>query len=209
MSATVVVDLSHYQPDPDWTKLKAAGILGVILKATEGTSYVDSTFKKRWTAARSHGFAAATYHFLQHGNPIGQMEHYLDTIQPVAGERVVVDFEKGDCSRDDLHAAVNALIGKGLEISVYGSPSFLKTKLGTAKDDFLALHTSLWIAQFNLSAAPSGWPTATWPTWSLWQWSDRGTIDGIRGPVDVNRFNGSNDACVRWLGPPLAHPATP
>jgi GH25 family lysozyme M1 (1,4-beta-N-acetylmuramidase) len=37
MPNPVVVDISHWNPTPDWAKLKADGTVGVIHKATEGT----------------------------------------------------------------------------------------------------------------------------------------------------------------------------
>ena len=71
-----------------------------------------------------------------------------------------------------------------LQVTIY-SGHLIKEQLGSTKNDYLAENTSLWIAQYTTAAAPS-WPTATWPLWSLWQYTDKATVDGITKPVDGN-----------------------
>ena len=39
-----VIDLSHFNHNPDFKLAKADGILGVIHKATQGTSFLDPTY---------------------------------------------------------------------------------------------------------------------------------------------------------------------
>ena len=54
MAINVVVDISHHNGNVDLTKAQAAGIVGVIHKATQGTSMVlicCRTNRARWTAA--------------------------------------------------------------------------------------------------------------------------------------------------------------
>ena len=47
-----VVDLSHHNGDVDFVKLREAGILGVIHKATQWVSGVDPTLEDHRTKAR-------------------------------------------------------------------------------------------------------------------------------------------------------------
>lgn len=202
----VVVDLSHHNPEPDWAKLKAGGVVGVILKATEGTTYVDKTFAPRRERALASGLKVGSYHFLKHGSAEAQMAHYLDTVGPERGERVCIDYEDTACTLDDLLAAVEALVRQplNLQIAVY-SGHLIKEHLGNRRDEFLAQFTSLWIAQYTNAGSPS-WPTATWPVWSLWQFTDKATVQGISAPVDGNRFNGSAENAAAWIGPADAQP---
>ena len=196
----VVLDISHWQPAPDWAALKAAGIVGVILKATEGQSYVDKTFRGRYDAALAAGLAVSSYHFMRPGSIVGQMNHYLNTLKPRDGERVCLDHEDPGVSLADLEAAVEYLEtdSRNLQIAIY-SGHVIKEQLGGDHSDILA-GTSLWIAQYTLNAAP-GWPKGTWPVWSLWQYTDKASVPGISGNVDGNRFNGSREQCLAWFGP--------
>jgi lysozyme len=72
----------------------------------------------------------------------------------------------------------------------------IKEQIGSERDAELAAYR-LWLAQY--SDAPE-WPTATWPAWWLWQYTDQGTIDGIVGDVDLNAYNAASRLRAEWLG---------
>lgn len=202
-----VIDLSHHNPEPDFVRLKSAGLVGVILKATEGTGYIDPTFAPRRERAKALDLAVVGYHFLKHGQVEQQMLNFLDVLHPVKGERVVIDYEDSACTLGDLVDAVQALVRQplNLQITVYGGGK-LKGDLANSREQTLADFTSLWIAQYTSADSPS-WPKATWPVWSLWQWTDKASVPGISAGVDSNRFNGSDDACRRFLSPATDDPA--
>jgi lysozyme len=200
MSASCI-DISHWQGFPDFDKVAATGVVAMIHKATDGTSYVDPNRAKNIINATAAGIACCTYHYLQPGNAPAQMKHYLDVIDPSPGERMVIDYEEDGCTLVDLRGAVQALIddSRGLKVTVY-SGHLLKEQLGNTEDPFLAANTDLWLAQYT-TGTPS-WPEATYPQWTLWQYSETGTVNGISGAeVDLNRFNGSNDDLVAWINP--------
>lgn len=202
MSNPLVVDISHYQPDPDFVKLKENGTIGVIHKATEGTSYVDDQLFERAKKAMDAGLSWSTYHFLRgDSSPETQMKHYLGTIDPRQGERVCIDHEH-TASLDALRAAVNYIRATrpDLQITIYSGHLIKEQIPGNTKDDFLAANTSLWIAHYTSAAAPT-WPKGTWPAWSLWQYTDEGTATGISGNVDANRWNGDPADLPKWFGP--------
>lgn len=204
-SPTIIVDLSHHNPEPDWKALKAGGIVGVIMKATEGTSYVDPTFADRRMRAEAAGLIVSSYHFF-HGNAPGEMDHYLTTVVPRAGERLCIDHE-AEASLAELEDAVSFLKATvpDCQITIY-SGHLIKNQLGSNKSPVLAENTSLWIAHYTSADAPT-WPKQVWPTWSLWQFTDKATVKGISAGVDGNRFNGSVENAKKWLGPAAQAPA--
>lgn len=200
MSNPVVVDISHYQPDPiDWVKLKDSGTIGVIHKATQGTSYVDNKLFSRASAAMKAGLCWSTYHFLEAGSIQAQMDHYLKTIDPRKGERVCIDHEE-KATLAELEDAVRLILQDrpDLQITIY-SGHLIKDQLGNNRSALLAERTSLWLAQYT-SGTPS-WPKATWPQWSLWQYTDKGSAAGINGNVDSNKWNGDPANIAAWFGP--------
>jgi GH25 family lysozyme M1 (1,4-beta-N-acetylmuramidase) len=201
MTNPVVVDLSHHNPTPNWTQLKAAGTVGVIHKATEGTSYVDDTLFSRARAAMDAGLCWSTYHFLRPGDMVAQMQHYLDTVDPREGERMCLDHEDAGVSLSDLKQAVQILLDdpRKLQVTIY-SGHVIEEQLGDACDQFLAENTSLWTCQYTSASAPS-WCVATWPTWSLWQYTDRASVQGVSQPVDGNKWNGDEAGLIAWFGP--------
>lgn len=199
------IDISHWQGSPDFQKVRAAGVLACIMKATEGTSYRDTVCAPNTIAAQKAGIKCCTYHWLKparFGTASKQMDFYLKTIDPVPGERVVIDYEEAGVTLNDLLEAVQFLLNdpRKLQITVY-SGNTLKELLGmSASNSLLAQNTDLWLAQYT-NGQPS-WPKGTYPQWKLWQYSESGKVDGIAGSaVDLNRFNGSDEELLSWISP--------
>jgi lysozyme len=205
------IDISHYQGFPDFAKAKASGVVAVIHKATQGVSYSDPNRKKNCINAVNAGLAVCTYHWITpNDNVLKQIDFYLKEVDPVPGERVVIDYEQQGCTLTGLKLAVGALLKdpRNLQITVY-SGHLLKEQLGTTRDAYLAENTDLWIAQYTSAASPS-WPKGTYPNYTLWQYSESGRVPGITdNQVDLNRFNGSDENLVKWIGPVTTGIVTP
>jgi lysozyme len=204
MANPTVVDISHYQQGIDFAALKAGGTLAVIMKCTEGWSVYDKSFENNQDACEVADLAWCSYHYLHHGKILEQMQWWVDHLGPRYGERMCIDYEHEGCTLDDLHEAVAYLRefslqnDKNLQITVY-SGHLLKEQLNGYHDDVLADYTSLWLAQYT-TGSPS-WPGGTYKTWSLWQYTDQASVSGYDGFVDGNRFNGSDEQLLRWIGP--------
>jgi lysozyme len=202
MSVPVCIDISHHQGYPNFDEVRAAGVLGMIHKATEGTTFIDDARAENCANAIKAGIAISTYHWLKPGDARSQIEFYLSVVDPVEGERVVIDYEEDGCTLAMLKEAVQALLdyNLGLQITVY-SGHLLKEQLGDDCDEFLAQTTDLWLAQY---ASPSriSWPSGTYPQWKLWQYSESGSIAGIDdGYVDLDNYNGSAAEFLTWINP--------
>ncbi len=114
---------------------------------------------------------------------------------------MVIDYEEDGLTLGMLHEAVQALLdyGHDLRITIY-SGHLLKEQLGGNSDEYLAMNTDLWLAQYT--SDPPSWPQATYPQWALWQYSENGIIDGIDDAyVDLNDYNGDVDAFLQWISP--------
>lgn len=198
-----VIDISHFNGSPDWTKVRAAGILGVIHKATQGAKSVDSTFAAARTAVPAAGLLWGAYHFGT-GDVEGsaQAQFFLDTVKPDAHTLCVVDFEPNpsgtEMPLDHLFGWIETVqAATGRPPVVYGGKSLLFPAIGKSTHPTLAA-CPLWIAEYNTLAEPVGIPAQVWKTWSLWQYSESGTVEGVTGNVDRSRFNGTADALTAW-----------
>jgi GH25 family lysozyme M1 (1,4-beta-N-acetylmuramidase) len=201
MTNPIVVDISHHQADVDFGDLKAGGTVGVILKATEGTSYLDPTYIDRNEKALRAGLMTAPYHFLKPGSIEAQMKWFLAKTQPADGSRLVIDYEADGLKISDLEASVRFLRQNApkCELTVYGANGFLGAQLGKSKNALLAANTSLWVASYRDDAPTVTNLKPTWPFWSLWQYTDKAQADGVIGPVDGNRWNGNGEALKKWF----------
>src|SRR5215471_12132865 len=73
----LVIDLSHWNTVKDFAAVKAAGIVGVIHKCTEGDGYADPTYDNRADAARAAGLLWGAYHFLRPGDMAAQARYFV------------------------------------------------------------------------------------------------------------------------------------
>lgn len=82
-----LVDISNWNSNVDFAKLKAAGIDGVIHKATEGLTFVDARYAQRRREANAAGMPFGPYHFA-HVDEDGaaQARHFLSVTMPLGFE---------------------------------------------------------------------------------------------------------------------------
>ena len=59
------IDVSYWDAGIDWPKVRATGQRYVFVKATEGITYKDSTFKFNWSGAKTAGLLRGAYHFFR------------------------------------------------------------------------------------------------------------------------------------------------
>ena len=64
-----VLDISAYQGEVDFAKVKSDGIWGVMLKATEGERYLSPAFDKNNQKATDSGLYVGAYHYLRASTP--------------------------------------------------------------------------------------------------------------------------------------------
>lgn len=191
-----VVDLSHYQANVDFARVKAAGIVGVIHKATQGPNIVDPTYRRRADALKA-GLLWGAYHFGTKGDGATQADYFLANAQPTASTLIALDFEdnKGSTmSLDDARKFVQRVFDvTGRYVGLYSNNFLFDALAGLPQPDPLLKNCFLWYSRYR-NQAPSGLPS-TFPTWTLWQYtdgtngSDPHTVDGI-GPCDRDCFNG-------------------
>jgi lysozyme len=136
------------------------------------------------------------------------MHHYLSTVQPTDGERLVIDYENipGEVPPTlmNLIEAV-AILQREVPtcpVAIY-SGHLIKQDLGEAYDSLLA-SCSLWIAHYGVEEP--AWPTDTWPTWDVWQYTDVEIVDGVSEPCDGDRFNGDERGVRQWFNAYAAVP---
>lgn len=178
----LVIDLSHHNFDGnrrlDFAKAKAAGIVGVIYKATEGATYQDPYLAKARTAVRAAGLRWGVYHFATAASSSAQAKNFLDTAAPDADTLVALDFEHNDphpsntttpaIARDLLKRFADRI---GRRPVLY-TGSFMFDCFGSRKQADLGEHR-LWWAAYRTT--PNIHPS--WPDYWLWQYSD-----GVHGP---------------------------
>ena len=70
----------------------------VIVKATQGTSFVSPTYKQQITQAESLGKLLGVYHYASSGGAVAEAEHFLDTSIRMTGR----NSGKAFCARRSI-----------------------------------------------------------------------------------------------------------
>jgi len=200
MPTARVIDLSHHNTVPEslWPA-RESGIWGVIHKATEGTSFVDSKLGARFALAHEAGMLWGGYHFIRPGNIAQQADHFVRTMAPYTDDKTLfaLDYEDAGVTLaqcDDFMDNVELSTGRSC---VLYSGHVLKDAIKAGQPGAVDLaERRLWLAQYASSpTAPDGF--AIW----LWQYSDKGEVPGITPPTDVNAYAGTvDDLEASWAG---------
>ena len=201
-----VIDISHHNGKSlDFKQARADGIVGVIHKASQGTSGRDPMYAANRAKAREAGLLWGAYHFATGSDGARQAAHFLDVVGDPRDVLLALDLEPnpGGASMDlvGAHAFVVHIYEKTGRFPGLYSGHKIKELLGARADPILA-NCWLWLAQYGDKAVVP----PNWPTWTLWQYTDGKvggdpkTVKGI-GPCDRSRFNGS-EANLRklWRG---------
>lgn len=191
-----VIDISHFNANPDFAAAKRAGVAAVIHKATQGVAFVDPAYESRIEPAREAGLLWGAYHFGTGDDPVAQADFFLSK---ASGARVLaLDFESNpDGSSMSVEQAgafaarIEAVTGRWP--GIYGS-DYLRESIGSAKDAVLS-NCWLWIAEYAAEVVtPAGWKE-----WTLWQYTSAAEVGGI-GVCDQSRFYGTAEQLADFWG---------
>lgn len=193
------LDVSNWQGAVNWPLVAGAGYKFAFLKATEGGWYIDPTYAFNRANANAFGIVIGAYDFAQPSNTPGQAEaeadFFVSIAMPVIGDLMpVLDLETTNgLSTANLqnwvtHWLYEVYARTGRRAAIYTSPSFWTNSMGG----------STWFAQNGFPLWEAHWTAATGPTvpalnwagysWTFWQWTSSGTVPGISGRVDLDRF---------------------
>ena len=197
------IDVSHWQGEIDWKKMKEAGVKFAFIKASEFpdkklSMYVDEKFKVNRQGAEENGIYWGAYHFFRtHIDPVHQAESFCEVVGEVTSLPVVLDLEVAGCKGTQLVRKVKSFIETAYSITgrkpiIYTSGGFWRPYMTyqNLSDVDWAAEYPLWMARYT-----SQWPAPIypWSAWDFWQYSDHGRLPGTKANVDLNWFVGSLD----------------
>lgn len=88
------IDISSYQKNVDFNQVKNCGIEIVILKASEGKTWQDTTFKDKYNNAKAAGLKVGAYHFLRGNSVQDEVNNFLSMVQNLPMDcKYIIDAE--------------------------------------------------------------------------------------------------------------------
>jgi lysozyme len=219
-AATVVegVDVYDGQGTIDWTKVKAAGRDFAFIKATQGDYNTQKTFAANWSGTKAAGIFRSPYHFFdptidgvaqanhfltvlsgQGGLQPGDLPPMLDIECPVSSSQTTAQSQAPNCeyTGNDGWVATATLVQRvfdwlatveqatGRKAIIYSYPSWFAD---VGLTDARLAGYPLYIATLSNTCASV---PAPWMKTVFWQYSFTGTVSGIPGTVDLDRFMGT------------------
>lgn len=188
-----VIDASRWQGDIDFAKVKESGIYGVIIKCASSANIftVDSHFEENYKKAKAAGLKVGAYFFSYDCSAGDAKQSAKRVAELLKGKQfelpVFYDIENANETQKNMapyelvemvRAFCKTLESYRFFVGVYSYASLFIEKLN-AKE--LAKEFVLWVADYRESADHTLINTA-----GLWQYTSKGTVNGISGPVDLN-----------------------
>lgn len=195
----MIIDVSKFQGDIEWPKVKAAGIEGAIIRLgytgySKGNCTLDPKFEQNVKGVSDNGIPFSCYYFPQSISIAEAQNEAQFIIEHVKGLElsmpIFLDSEIADVShkngRSDklsvedrtrmLRTIADILIANGLKCGIYASTAWLNGNLDMTRLSDLPV----WVAQYADTCKYEG-------AYCLWQYTSKATVDGISGYVDASK----------------------
>lgn len=181
------IDISTWQQNVNFTKVKASGVSAVIIRAGFGKeSYQkDNRFEEHYKGASAVGLKIGAYWYSYAHSVAEAIQEAKACLACVKGKTfdLPIYFDMEEASQTKLGKATltamakafcDTIIAGGFRAGVYSNLNWLTNYL-----DYTALKTkySIWLAQWSSSHSLSC---------DIWQYSATGSVNGISGNVDMN-----------------------
>lgn len=186
-------DVSHYQDEIHWDSIQRENVefpmQFVFIRATAGKNTTDRQFTRNWNQAKTNGFMRGAYHYYRpNENSLAQAENFIKTVKLQKGDLPpVLDIEQQPKkqSMDSLKVGLKRWLDKveghyRVKPIIYSGESYYTDFL---KKEFKGY--KLWIANYSF------FEEEIRPEWQFWQFTDKASLKGVDGNVDLNIYNGS------------------
>lgn len=191
-SKAIGIDVSEYQDEIDWDEVKTLDddyqLSFVFIRATVGNDRLDKRFEENWLQAKENKLIRGAYHYYRpNENSLEQAELFIKTVRLEKGDLPpVLDIERlpENQSMERLKLGLRRWLTK-IEAHYKVKPIIYTGE--RYYDDFLKKEFSdylFWIANYNFYREKME------EDWLFWQFTEKASVSGIKGNVDVNIFNG-------------------
>ena len=202
------IDISNHQRGLDLAQIDCDF---VIIKATEGKSYVDPSCDTFFQKALSLGKKLGIYHFANNSDNTAQQEAdwFIQNTRGYIGKAIpVLDWE--DNITDNVPWALEWL--QRVEQAYDCKPLIYMSESVVNRYDWSPVANAnygIWVAKYrdnlpdynyDMSKAGNMPSIKYWSTMALWQWTSTGRLNGWNGNLDCDVFYGDAAAWDKYVG---------
>lgn len=197
------IDVSSHNGKIKWSEVRKDGVSFALIRcggrsyASAGRLYEDEEFKRNLRLAHRNGMNVGVYFYSQATTKEEAVEEAQMVLEHIRGKTLelpvfldVEDTETGGKGRADgltieqrdevVNAFCDTIRKKGYQAGVYSNRWYLTHKMNVAS---FHKNTEIWVAEYHDGETPKydG-------KWDYWQYSMKGEVSGIDGPVDLDRY---------------------
>lgn len=193
------IAVSHDNGVINWEMVGKAGVKFAFIRATEGSEWQDARFSNNWREAENAGVIRGGYHFFstassgeaQALNFISMVPAEPGTLPPV----INLEFNRAKSRMGEEEFFRELSLMRDILQRRFGAEPIICTTKEFHEDYLSDFEIErLWAKEFRSL-------NVEWARdWTFWEFSSRGRIPGIRGPVKLNVYRGSGDEFRRLLG---------
>lgn len=186
------IDVSGWQGYIDYEAVEESGIKIVYIKSSEGES-VDPYFELNYKNAKDNGLKIGVYHYViarSIEEAKVEAKFFVDTIKDKSIDCLIaMDYENFDeLSNEEVNEIAYTFLTTVKEY--YGKDIIVYSDLNDVQnvwDERIANEFKLWIAYYNDYNLIDNL-SLKWDNWTGIQYTDEGTIPGVRDLVDRDYF---------------------
>lgn len=198
------IDVSRHQGAIDWHAVARAGTRFAFIKATDGGDHLDPRFHENWRRSREAGIPRGAYHFVYWCRPAHEQVAWFAQNVPAESDALppVLDLEwnnhsrcRPTLSRDEVLEKIRVLLA-GMEAHT-GKVPIIYTDINFHRDilEGVPLDNPMWLR--SVAAQPH--ERYRNRPFTFWQYTQTGTVPGVRGEVDRNAFFGSEQDWIQFF----------
>ncbi len=192
-SGVLGIDVSKWNGAIDWNAVKAAGVEFVIIRvgyrgSSAGALIDDAMFTTNIQGAKAAGLKVGVYFVTQAVNDVEAVYEASMVLDRIKGYSldypVFLDVEPSGGRGDTIDKATRTAVitafcetirSAGYTAGVYANKTWLTSKMdASALDNYV-----IWVAHYSSVCGYTG-------RYTVWQYTDKGTLPGINGSVDLN-----------------------
>lgn len=198
------IDVSHHQGHIDWNAVARAGTRFAFIKATDGGDHLDTRFHENWRNARAAGVPRGAYHFVYWCRDAHEQVAWFVANVPAEADALppVLDLEwnnhsrcRPNLSREEVLEKIRIMLA-GMEAHT-GKVPIIYTDINFHRDilENVPLDNPMWLR--SVAAQPH--ERYHNRPWAFWQYTQTGTVPGVRGGVDRNAWYGSESEWISFF----------
>lgn len=199
------IDVSSYQGDIDWAKVKNDGVKFVVLRGMIKDGSLDKKFEANYKSCIAHNLPYSCYNY-SYATTLSKFKSDAEAlVKLLNGKKMTIWLDiEDDCQKtlgktliDGINAYYKVIQDAGLDFGIYTGLSFYNSYLRQYASD---LPYKFWIARyynghnamlFNTNPNDDYKPVGIANTLYAWQYTSSGIVNGVDGGCDLNILNTS------------------